>query len=210
MSAALESEDEFSWDELERLVLAPSSVPDTLVVWIRGWGALVGDRGGPGSRRTGSCGNCSDRCRTARGGAVLADLCAWSGQPPEGRRTHRTLSAEQTGALARTGVVEVGAHTVTHPRLASLHEHEQRSELAAADQALEEVLGAPVTQFSFPFGGAADYSPATVALTQKVGFDVTCTQPGFRGRASARTRFGFRGSTCADSDPATFEKSLTR
>ena len=208
VSAALESEGEFWWDELERLVLAPDSVPDTLVVSIEGrehsW-EIGPDRRPPYQELWQLLRPLPDRARRD----VLTDLRAWSGQPLEARRTHRTLSAEHARELAGTGVVEVGAHTVTHPRLASLPEHEQRYELAASKQALEDVLGAPVTQFSYPFGGAGDYSPATVALAREVGFEVACTNLG-TGVDRRSDPLRLPRVYVRDSDPATFEKSLTR
>ena len=208
VSAVLESEGEFWWDELERLVLAPDAVPDTLVVSIEGgehsW-EIGPDRRPPYRELWQLLRPLPDRARRE----VLAELRAWSVQPLEARRTHRTLSAEQARALAGTGLVEVGAHTVTHPRLASLPEHEQRHELAAGKQALEDVLGAPVTQFSYPFGGAGDYSPATVALAREVGFDVACTNLG-TGVDRRSDPLRLPRVYVRDSDPATFEQSLTR
>ena len=208
VSAALGSEGEFWWDQLERLLLAPESVPNTLVVSIEGrrhsWEI------GPDRRRPYK--ELWQLLRPLPNGAredVLADLRAWGAQPLEARPTHRTLSTEQAAELAGTGVVEVGAHTVTHPRLASLTAQEQRYELAASKQGLEDLLGAPVTQFSYPFGGAADYSPATVALAGEVGFEVACTNLG-KGVDRRSDPLRLPRIYVRDADPATFEKSLSR
>ena len=100
-------------------MLAPDSVPDTLAVSIEGrehsW-ELGTDRRAPYHELWQLLRPLPDDARQD----VLADLRAWSAQPPEARPSHGTLSAEQAVELAGSGVVEVGAHTVTHPRLASL------------------------------------------------------------------------------------------
>jgi peptidoglycan/xylan/chitin deacetylase (PgdA/CDA1 family) len=82
--------------------------------------------------------------------------------------------------LAADGLVEVGAHTMTHPVLSELSVNSQYVEIAESKRKLEEVLGQAVTSFSYPFGGQSDYNAATMKLVKKVGFSCACSNfPGY-------------------------------
>ncbi len=69
-----------------------------------------------------------------------------------GRSGH--LSWNQVRTLHSQGMI-VGSHTVSHPDLRRIAPAQQLEELRGSRQALEDHLGAPVTTFSFPFGGAS-------------------------------------------------------
>ena len=51
---------------------------------------------------------------------------------------------------------EIGGHTLTHPRLPSLSVDNARREIVEGKDALEEVVGRPVTSFCYPYGAYAD------------------------------------------------------
>ena len=55
-------------------------------------------------------------------------------------------------ALARHPLATIGAHTLTHPRLARLDVAEMRTELGAAKALLERRLGRPVVHLAYPVG----------------------------------------------------------
>jgi peptidoglycan/xylan/chitin deacetylase (PgdA/CDA1 family) len=52
----------------------------------------------------------------------------------------RSMSWEQVGEMVEAGT-EIGAHTMTHPKLSTLHGEELREELVDSREVLEEVLG---------------------------------------------------------------------
>jgi peptidoglycan/xylan/chitin deacetylase (PgdA/CDA1 family) len=106
---------------------------------------------------------------------VLAALRDWAGAGPEGRASHRVMTPAELPALARDGFVEIGAHTVTHPRLAALARPEQQSEIQQSQARLKELTGQPVQGFSYPFGRRSDYAPETVALVRESGFGYACS-----------------------------------
>ena len=83
-----------------------------------------------------------------------------------------TLSAEELERLANGGLVTLGAHTVTHPHLASLPLPAQRHEIEASKAYLAEIANCPVKDFSYPHG---DFSQETLALVQSAGFETACT-----------------------------------
>lgn len=88
------------------------------------------------------------------------------------------MSAEQLRAWHAAGM-DVGAHTRTHVRLSQCNDQQQRDEIQGCKAELEQHLGAPVTQFCYPYG---DYDERAVAITRQSGFDAATTTD--RGRAS--------------------------
>jgi peptidoglycan/xylan/chitin deacetylase (PgdA/CDA1 family) len=69
----------------------------------------------------------------------------------ENRPVGRVAAAARLKALD-PGLVRLGSHTVSHPRLVSLDAIALDRELASSRQALEELTGAPVTMLSLPYG----------------------------------------------------------
>jgi peptidoglycan/xylan/chitin deacetylase (PgdA/CDA1 family) len=67
--------------------------------------------------------------------------------------TGSMIRHEQLEQLAeRTDMVELGAHTVTHPPLDELGLTEIRSEVSGSKLALQELVGRTVDTFAYPFG----------------------------------------------------------
>ncbi len=73
----------------------------------------------------------------------------WPEAAPE--RRERLASGERLQQLP-ANLISVGSHTLTHPRLPSLSEMSARRELTESRIKLEQLLGRPVTTFSFPYG----------------------------------------------------------
>ncbi len=103
--------------------------------------------------------------RSAEGKA--GELSSPSG-PTAGSET-RLMNWEELSKLQAMGI-EVGSHTLSHRRLATLSEAEQRTEIFDSKQRLEEKLGQPIQAFAYPFGSALDYTPATVHIVREAGF----------------------------------------
>ena len=89
--------------------------------------------------------------------------------PPEKR-----LSDSELAKLATD--FEIGAHTLTHRRLTTLSLDEARSEIVAGKDALESIIGTPVTAFCYP-GGL--YDLGHVELVRAAGFRVARTTERF-------------------------------
>jgi Polysaccharide deacetylase len=103
--------------------------------------------------------------------SLLDELAAWAGRPRRARATHRPMTADEVLALAEGGLIEIGAHTVTHPVLLSLPQAAQRAEIIDSKAQAEALLGRSVTSFSYPHG---QYTPETVALVREAGFACAC------------------------------------
>lgn len=136
----------------------------------------------------------------------------------------RALTRDEVRELADGGLVTVGAHTVTHPVLSTLDRAGQSAEISGSRAQLEAIVGAPVTEFSFPFGrrtlvhtvafGATrrprvspDYNRTSVELVRAAGFECAwSTNPGrFRSHAA---RFEGPRVLVRDWDGDTFAKRL--
>jgi peptidoglycan/xylan/chitin deacetylase (PgdA/CDA1 family) len=111
---------------------------------------------------------------------VLNQLREWAGAQPAPRTSHRVLSIGEVSALAREDLIEIGAHTVTHPTLSALPAETQRSEILQSKADLEEIVGHPVSTFAYPFGRHSDYNSRSVALVAHSGFTSACCN--FPGR----------------------------
>lgn len=78
------------------------------------------------------------------------------------------------------GGMEVGAHTRSHPRLTQIDDARLRAEIGGCKADLEDLLGAPVGQFCYPYG---DMDDRVVAATREAGYTAATTTR--RGRARA-------------------------
>ena len=84
------------------------------------------------------------------------------------------LDGGRLGEL-RGSRVEIGSHSVNHPRLSRLEERQAWHEIADSKAALEDTLGAAVEFFAYPYG---DYSPAVRDAVARAGYQaaVTCSR----------------------------------
>lgn len=184
---------EFWWDELGRILLGGHGLPPALELDMDG-AARRWDLSEPGGQaapvgwnvRVDPDGN--PRCLAYKEVAawlrlqvpskrdeVLEGLRQWAGLGPEAREENLALSLDELARLDASGVMEVGAHTMNHPRLSSLDPEEQRREIMAGKQKLQELLDREVPLFSYPYGGRADYDQHSVALAQEAGFSLVCS-----------------------------------
>jgi peptidoglycan/xylan/chitin deacetylase (PgdA/CDA1 family) len=82
------------------------------------------------------------------------------------------MTAAQVASLARSGI-EIGAHTMHHPILASIDTQTARTEIVRSKQQLEEITGLAVRSFAYPNGKpATDYRPEHVRLAREAGFEL--------------------------------------
>lgn len=189
---------EFWWDELDRLLLRPGTSPPLLRLSVNGstyqwelgeaahysddayrhhrcWNVLEKDEPSPRQWLYRSLCQLLRPLSEGERRKVLGELLAWAGAEPVGRSTHRALSPDEVFHLAEGELVEVGAHTVTHPVLSALPAAAQQAEIQRSKARLEEILGRPVTTFSYPYGSRSDYTPETVALVREAGFACACS-----------------------------------
>ena len=110
--------------------------------------------------------------------SLLEDLRRWAGVKRHTRTSNRPLTEGELAELASASFVEIGAHSVEHPALASLPLSAQREEIEASKRFLERALGRKVDHFAYPFGRGAwprwTYGRESVRLVREAGYTAAC------------------------------------
>jgi peptidoglycan/xylan/chitin deacetylase (PgdA/CDA1 family) len=186
---------EFWWDELDRLLLQPGTLPPVLRLRLNGsvrewrleesstytveeyqhdrhWHVECRDDPGPRQRVFRGLFDLLYLLPSAQRWTILDELTAWAEAPPIARPSHQTLTSEEAVRLAEGDLVEVGAHTMTHPVLAALSVIEQRQEIQESKARLEAMLGDEVVSFAYPHGSSTLETAATVG---EAGFLCACS-----------------------------------
>ena len=86
------------------------------------------------------------------------------------------MTWDQARNMAGCELVELGAHTVTHPALVGLGGVARSREITESKRACEAIIGAPVVAFAYPYG---DFDAETREVVKTAGFAFACgTQNG--------------------------------
>lgn len=110
---------------------------------------------------------------------TVAKLAAKAGVTGAALAEPDFLDWDETLALARLPLISVGAHSLSHRRLAQWPERDARAEIFGCKAALEARLGAPVTSLSYPVGDPGSAGPREFALAREAGFETAVTtRPG--------------------------------
>ncbi len=65
------------------------------------------------------------------------------------------MTADQVRATVAMGH-EIGAHTITHPRLTDVLPEAAQEEIASSKRSLEDLIGSPIESFAYPKGACSD------------------------------------------------------
>lgn len=193
-SGMLDANRELWWDELERVLLQPGQLPETLSLtingqlrqWQLGTAAVYDEQdrqrdrhhcaweGRPNSRLAFYYSVWSAlRVLPAQQRQLLQDeILTWANADSKAREAYRTLTTPELLELEKNGLIEIGAHTVTHPSLSAHSLDAQREEIDDSKKALEQVLNQPIQSFAYPFG---DFNQYSVQVTQESGFSQACS-----------------------------------
>jgi peptidoglycan/xylan/chitin deacetylase (PgdA/CDA1 family) len=87
-----------------------------------------------------------------------------------GASRFRLLTLPEIRRLLAAGM-EVGAHTVSHPKLSQLSAESAWSEIVESRSDLERALGVPVWSIAYPFGGADSVSTREMQMAEQAGYD---------------------------------------
>jgi len=104
--------------------------------------------------------------------ACLQQLRTWAGWPPGARSAYRTVALDQLRELHSSPLFTIGAHTATHPALASHPVALQQAEVAAGRQALHQALGQQPMVLAYPYG---NYNSETIEMAAQLGFTAAFT-----------------------------------
>ena len=199
----------FWWDQLENFLLTPVELPRQLELVVRGeihqYDLGKDHRYPPEDQSRHARWQATEEPPTGRHrlflalyrllrpladgerGVALSALARWSRVSPSGMASARPLTSAEVQRLSAGDLVEIGAHTLTHPQLSALGPDAQRDEIRGSRVALQEAVGTIVTSFAYPYGARSDYTKETVALVAEAGFSGACaTVAGVVRRRSER------------------------
>jgi peptidoglycan/xylan/chitin deacetylase (PgdA/CDA1 family)/glycosyltransferase involved in cell wall biosynthesis len=164
----------FWWDELSELILASAPLPTALEVELEGiahrwelhdsrraevmyaiWHVLLPLA--PGDRLE-----------------ALAAIRSQFAMPASVAPDARPLTRAELAQLVDDGLVDVGAHTRSHPLLTTLRAEAMQAEIAGGKAWIEDFLDRRVTLFSYPFGVPEDPDEHVLAMLRSAGFDMAC------------------------------------
>jgi len=202
-SGSIGSDREFWWDDLERLLLLPHQLPDQLELTIKGkkWNwDLTGDIVNRSRQEYGAEPKSWNVTMASDPGpqyavyrdlhrlikplpyeereSILSTIVQWAGLPRTGRETHRSLTRSELKELDQGGLIDIGAHTITHTMLSMQPVSVQIEEILQSKTSLEKILGHNVQDFSYPFGARVDFNKKTVKIVKNVGITTACANYG--------------------------------
>jgi len=82
------------------------------------------------------------------------------------------LNKEEIQSMVESGLVEFGAHTLTHPILPRCSDSKAAKEIQQSKESTEALTHAPCKLFSFPNG---EYSERDIRICKKAGFEAALT-----------------------------------
>jgi len=171
----------FWWDRFARLLLEPHALPPRLQL---SWGGQVFDWEDSCLSRAGPSGAQARRSLhdelwarlrespEAHRDEALGRLERWAQVPNGVDDADRPMNEAELRQLVAGGLVEIGAHSVSHPRLSVLTTGQKRREIVESRDQCAAVIGRSPELFAFPYG---DHDPESVALVREAGFRVACT-----------------------------------
>jgi peptidoglycan/xylan/chitin deacetylase (PgdA/CDA1 family) len=114
------------------------------------------------------------------------------------------LSWDHLGEMRRSGLVEIGSHSVTHPLLARCDRGEQEREIAASKREIETMTDGRCDVFCYPGGQRGEFDDTTKAVVRGAGYRAALTTiPGVNPVST--DPFELRRFTISDTEPfATF------
>ena len=77
--------------------------------------------------------------------------------------------------MQASGIVEFGAHTVSHPALSRLQADDAKDEMLVSKQRLGEQLNSQIDHFAYPFGGASEAAFRETEIAANIGFATAVT-----------------------------------
>jgi peptidoglycan/xylan/chitin deacetylase (PgdA/CDA1 family) len=116
-------------------------------------------RAGTEERLLAEIGALADRAGVDRG-ALTRDLC---------------MNWDEVTALAANRLCTVGAHTLTHPRLAKLEADAALREIEESRAIIETKLGRAVRHLAYPVGDPTSAGPREFAMATRLGFETAVT-----------------------------------
>ncbi len=169
----VDSEHEPWWDEVKHFLLEPLALPPTLSLQINRqeyrWSTNTFEE------RLNTHQALEDLMRplpTYINDRILDHLAQWSNRQRRYHPAYRTVTSSELNELASHPLIDLGAHTITHPILPTLSLDAQFNEIVGSRYSLEKMINRQVHSFAYPNG---DYSEQTRKLVDAAGYKAACT-----------------------------------
>jgi peptidoglycan/xylan/chitin deacetylase (PgdA/CDA1 family) len=186
------------WDELAKLILDPATRQEEVSLSLHGHRYVytfppeTADSGGPDPHSRWRAWETAPGPRQSAYLAIHTMLTRLSdsdrekalqqlrrgAKPDADRRQHRCLTEDELRELASGDLVEIGAHTLTHPVLSALAADQQQHEIGGSKRRLEALTGKTITSFAYPYGKKNHYTRETVKTVRANGFTCACSNFG--------------------------------
>jgi peptidoglycan/xylan/chitin deacetylase (PgdA/CDA1 family) len=189
-TALIGGRSEFWWDLLARIVLETDALPERLsltvgeqvfecaigprneaVAWWKAWEEPSGLRQNAYAEiwtRVHALGTASQQ-------QVMHDIVEWAGCSAEAREGYSVMTWEDVASLKSHPGIRIGSHGKDHVSLAGLSLDQQREQLSASRQKLEEAVHYSVDTLAYPFGSSRDFNSDTLSAAGASGYRVACT-----------------------------------
>jgi peptidoglycan/xylan/chitin deacetylase (PgdA/CDA1 family) len=120
------------------------------------------------------------------GGAIGGDEPFYWDNETRAEDRGRAMTRSELQRLTAHPLVEIGAHTLTHPHLSELDSESQRWELTESKRMIEEIVGEEVEGFAYPFGTPdIDFTTDTLRIAREAGYRYACANiPGLIRRGA--------------------------
>ena len=179
---------QFWWDELADIVASLQDVPESVAIevsgaafrWIRsgssqdtlpqGW-RVYDEVASPLHRLYRSLWEWLRDLPWQRRDEAMSVARSWCSQGPATDALRRPMTSSELSQLANHPLITIGAHSMTHPRLAALHKRDQVNEVEESVLALREFTGQQVRSFAYPFGQPRDVDKRTIEAVRRSGVD---------------------------------------
>lgn len=110
---------------------------------------------------------------------AVGALCAQAGLDAARLAAQTCLDWTALAPIARHELATIGAHSLTHPRLARLEADAARREMVDSRAAIARALAVEARHFCYPVGDAESAGPREFALAAELGFaSAVTTRPG--------------------------------
>jgi peptidoglycan/xylan/chitin deacetylase (PgdA/CDA1 family) len=176
VSSKVDTPHEMWWDDLERILLCTPDLPVQLTMEIReqncAWPTDTFQNRHTAYR---ALHQVLKPLSIAERQTALEALRRWAGVGQAGRPAYRIMNTNELRQAIGSGVIDIGGHTVNHPRLAALPPEAQRVEIIEGRKQLTQILGLAPTTFAYPYGTPQDFTPETARLVREAGFSAAVT-----------------------------------
>ena len=96
-------------------------------------------------------------------------------KPDKKNDLNRAVTSDELKELSLNHLIEIGAHTISHPHLHLLNKETQKNEIYGSKDIIEKIINKKIKSFSYPFGTDKECNPETIDIVKGVGFQYACS-----------------------------------